>query len=85
MIVRDHQRSTKINMSEIFSMGEAVKKIGVTKNTLYRWEKDNKIPKVKRDRNNHRLFTQEDIDQIIAFKNQVKDPNEETANENTAG
>lgn len=54
--------------------GEAALKIGVTKNTLFRWEKAGLIAPPMRDRNNHRLFTYEMIEQIRAFKNQEMQP-----------
>ena len=39
--------------------------LGVTKNTLFNWEKAGKIPKPKRDpMNNYRVFTEEDIKKL---------------------
>ena len=64
---------------EYFSMKEAAKRVGVTKNTLFRWEKQNKIPPPKRDRNGWRVYAAEDIPKILVFKNKIIDPNQAAA------
>jgi DNA-binding transcriptional MerR regulator len=56
-------------------MAEAAAKVGVHKMTLYRWEKSGKIRPAKRlARTNERIFTDEDIEQIIRWKETVIDP-----------
>lgn len=72
-------------MAERLSWAEALSQIGVTKNTIYLWEKNNKIPKAKRDRNKARIITSEWVQECINFRDRVVDPNEETVNENSAG
>jgi DNA-binding transcriptional MerR regulator len=57
-----------------FSHSEAAQQIGITKTTLFLWEKQNKIDKAKRDRNNYRVFTADDIAKIKAFKDRITDP-----------
>ena len=57
-----------------FSNAEAAEQIGVTKNTLFLWEKQNKIDKARRDRNNYRVYTADDIAKIKAFKDRITDP-----------
>lgn len=52
-----------------FEMADAAAMIGVTKNTLWRWEKEKRIDPALRDRNNHRIFTTELIEKIKAYKN----------------
>ncbi len=47
-----------------FNTQEAARELGVSKATLLRWIKDGKITDVKRDRNNWRVFTPDDIRQI---------------------
>jgi excisionase family DNA binding protein len=60
-------------MEERFSMGKAAEQLGVSKNTLYLWEKAGKIALVKRTaRNNYRFYTREDIEKIRAWMDQVK-------------
>ncbi len=39
--------------------------LGVTRRTLYNWEKAGKIPKTKRDKmSNYRIYTEEDIKKL---------------------
>lgn len=58
-----------------YSMGMAAKALGVSKETLYRWEKQGKIPPAKRvARNNQRVYTPEDILKIREFKDAIRDP-----------
>ncbi|HEX8620948.1 MAG TPA: MerR family transcriptional regulator [Allosphingosinicella sp.] len=53
----------------------AAAKIGVHKLTLYRWEREGKIPPAKRyARKNERVYTDEDIQRIIAWKDAIVDP-----------
>jgi DNA (cytosine-5)-methyltransferase 1 len=61
-------------MEERFTNGEAAREIGVTKNTLFRWEKNGLIAPAKRDRNNHRVYTREDIEKIKQWKNEIREP-----------
>jgi DNA-binding transcriptional MerR regulator len=53
---------------------DAARMIGVTKNTLFRWEKNKLIDPPMRDRNNHRIFTTELIEKIKAYKNGFNQP-----------
>lgn len=75
-------------MPEMISTKDAIEKIGIkTKNTLWRWEKDENFPTIRRDKNGHRIFTPELIDQIIQYKNRTFDSYtdyKEHVNENTA-
>jgi DNA-binding transcriptional MerR regulator len=59
------------------SMKKAAEQIGVHKLTLYRWEREGKIPPAKRyARKNERVYSDEDIARIIAWKNEIIDPAE---------
>ncbi|MFL6760104.1 MerR family transcriptional regulator [Sphingomonas sp.] len=67
-------------MSGRYSMGEAAKKIGVHKLTLYRWEREKKIPPAKRyARKNERVYSDEDIQRILEWKDAIVDPAEAAA------
>jgi len=57
-----------------FEMADAAEQVGVTKNTLFRWEKQKLIDAPLRDRNNHRIFTRELIERIKAYKNGFTQP-----------
>ncbi len=56
---------------KFYSTSEALKKIKVSRNTLFLWFKQKKIPEVRRDRNNHRIFTAGDIRHILNYKNRL--------------
>ena len=52
-----------------YKMKEVSHIVGVSTRTLMRWFKEGKIQEVDRDRNNHRVFDQQDIEQIQQFAN----------------
>jgi excisionase family DNA binding protein len=43
---------------------EAAKKLGVSRQTLLRWFAERRITEVRRDHNNWRVFTDQDLDRI---------------------
>jgi excisionase family DNA binding protein len=51
-------------VADRLSTQEAARELGISKPTLLRWIKDGKITDVKRDRNNWRVFTADDIRRI---------------------
>lgn len=59
---------------KFYSTSEALGKIKVSRNTLFLWFKHRKIPEVRRDRNNHRIFTSRDIQHILVYKNKLTVP-----------
>ena len=59
---------------KFYSTSEALKKIRVSRNTLFLWFKHKKISEVRRDRNNHRIFTAGDIRHILNYKNKLVPP-----------
>ncbi|MCM8801646.1 MAG: MerR family transcriptional regulator [Candidatus Omnitrophica bacterium] len=59
-----------------YSTREVLKKIGISRNTLFLWFKNKKIPEVARDRNGHRVFSNKDIKVILAYKNRIVPPKE---------
>jgi len=50
---------------------DVLKKIGISRTTLFLWFWNKKIPEVKRDRNGHRIFTKKDIENILHYKNKL--------------
>jgi len=65
---------------------EVAELLKVSQGTLYRWERDKKIPRVKRlKRTGELLYTDEDIEKIRAFMETVEDPAEVGAEESAWG
>lgn len=64
-------------MTGRYSMGEAAKRLGVHKLTLYRWEKQGKIPPARRfARKNERVYSDQEIQAIREWKDRIIDPTE---------
>lgn len=57
-----------------YTTKDVLKKVGISRNTLFLWFRDNKIPEIKRDRNGHRIFTKKDIETILNYKNKLIPP-----------
>lgn len=60
--------------AKYFTTKDVVKKVGISRTTLFLWFWNKKIPEVRRNRNGHRIFTQEDIERILHFKNKLIPP-----------
>jgi excisionase family DNA binding protein len=61
-------------MSQKYYQTNEVSKIaGVHRDTLLRWLREGKIPEPKRNRNNWRIFSQVDLDNIVEYTCQVKE------------
>ena len=63
-------------IDKLYTTKEVLKQVRVSRNTLFLWFKQHKIPEVRRDRNGHRLFTRKDIQVILAYKNKLIPPRE---------
>jgi DNA-binding transcriptional MerR regulator len=63
---------------KFYTTKEVIKKVKISRNTLFLWFKHRKIPEVTRDRNGHRIFTEHDIQVILAYKNKVIAPKEKS-------
>jgi len=59
------------NKNSVVQIGAVAKKAGVTKKTLYNWFSSGKIPEVNRDRNNYRIFDEDDLETILAYANKT--------------
>ncbi len=53
-----------------YKMKDVAELVGVSTRTLMRWFREGKIDEVDRDRNNHRVFDEDDVQRIKAFANQ---------------
>ena len=51
-------------MNNIYKISEAAKKLGISRSTLIRWEKQQLIKPVKRNYLNYRMYTKRDIEKI---------------------
>ena len=61
-----------VQESGFYTMGEAVKLIGVSRYTLLKWFAGGKVAEVPRNRrNNYRMFRRSDIERIRAYAHQV--------------
>lgn len=61
-------------VKRLLTITEAAKIIGVTAKTIIRWEKQNKIPKVKRDWRNWRVYDAKVVEELVKFRNRIYDP-----------
>jgi hypothetical protein len=52
-------------MGKLYSLKHIMKMLGVSRRTLFNWEKAGKIPKAKRDpMNNYRYYTETDLQKL---------------------
>ncbi len=54
-------------MQELMKIKEVAKIVGVNTKTIISWEKRGKIKKAKRDKNDLRVYDNDDLDKLIAF------------------
>ncbi|GEM_PF-1710805 len=63
---------------ELYSMGDAVKMIGVSRYTLLKWFAEGKVAEVPRNkRNNYRVFRRSDIERIRSYAHQLVLPEQD--------
>ena len=62
---------------QFFGVSELVEEVGVSRQTLWRWRNDGKIPAGHRYRDGRVLFTSEQVEEICRFANRL-DPIEGT-------
>lgn len=60
--------------TKIYTTKEVLEIVGIARATLYKWLRDGKIPEVNRDRNYYRIFTEDDVNRMLNFKNLIKKP-----------
>jgi excisionase family DNA binding protein len=54
-----------------YSTREVAEKVGVSKETILRWLRTGKVPEPDRDRNGWRIFSDEDVEEVLRYKNRV--------------
>lgn len=52
--------------TKTYSTEAAASQLGISKSTLLRWIRDQRVKDVRRDRNNWRVFSEQDIRRIKA-------------------
>ena len=57
---------------EFFTNTEVTQKLGVSRQTLWRWRAEGDVPLGRRYRRKSVVFTKEEVDQIFAFANKVE-------------
>ena len=57
---------------EFFTNMEVTQKLGISRQTLWRWRADGDVPLGRRYRRKSVVFTKEEVDQIFAFANKVE-------------
>jgi len=57
---------------QLFTIAEAAKRVGVHGDTLRRWVKTGKVPEPSRDRNDWRMFTEDEVREIVAYATLLK-------------
>lgn len=65
--------------NKFYSTKEVLKRVAISRNTLFLWFKYHKIPEAQRDRNGHRVFTDKEIELILAYKNKLIPPKKGTS------
>lgn len=62
-----------IQGEDLFQASEVATQAGVSKKTLLRWIKDKKVPDAaKRDRNDWRLFSRTELDEIARYARRIR-------------
>ncbi len=56
-----------------FTPTDVCKEVGISKNTLFRWEREGLIPSAKRDWKGWRVFSEEDLQEVLKVKNTRSD------------
>ena len=63
----------------VFSIGEALAKARVSRSTYFRWVKTGRIPDTQfKDRNGHRVFTEEEVQLLDNLANQLRNSSAQT-------
>jgi predicted DNA-binding transcriptional regulator AlpA len=64
--------SVKIAGVTYFSTAELTKELGISRQTLWRWRQEGKIPPGNRYRNRNVLFTTHEVEAIRHFANRIE-------------
>lgn len=62
----------RINGTEYFPATEVTEKLGIARQTLWRWRQEGKIPAGYRYRDRQLLFTADEVETISQFANRIE-------------
>lgn len=64
---------TVLHDRTVFSIGEALTKVGLSRSTYFRWIRIGRVRDTEfKDRNGHRVFTEEEIEALDRIANELK-------------
>ena len=61
-----------VNGTTYFTQSEVAEEIGVTRQTVWRWCKDGKVPPGRRYRSKEQVFTPEELEEIRGYANRLE-------------
>ena len=65
-----------INGKKVYRIGEALEQAGLSRATYFRWVQQGRIPDTQyKDRNQRRVFTEEELEQLTRAANQLVESN----------
>lgn len=62
----------EISGIKYFTIADIVKKLGLARQTIWRWRRERKIPAGHRFRGKLILFTEDEIEKILQFANRIE-------------
>ncbi len=54
-----------------YTVKDVLKEAGISRNTLYNWERKMKIPEPRRNAYGHRVYSEDDLDTIVRYARKV--------------
>jgi excisionase family DNA binding protein len=66
------QERLEINGTTYLTIAATAERVGVSRQTLWRWQKDGKIPGGHRYRGRHPVFSEDEVRAISDFANRVE-------------
>ena len=58
-------------MKKMMSIAEAAESVGVSRQTIMKWEAAGKVTKAKRNYRGWRVYDHDDVEELIAFHDKV--------------
>lgn len=65
-------RRVSVNGSEYITAGGAAEAVGISRQTLWRWRQEGRVPAGHRFRDKQILFTADELEQIRQYANRVE-------------